>query len=506
MSTCLRGLGALLLAAGWCAAPGRAQSDLFGYSVARLIPMGAHVGGGDFSADGAAMVVAGESGQLWRVDPADGTARQLARLPGRLSSVALSRDGEVALAWTSGGSTAWLLGRGSGWLELGQHRRKVTAAALAPDGKLAVTSGEDRALTAWDPASGAEVFRLESLASRPLRYLGFRRGGAAILGVSAGGDIIEWDVNNRRVLRQFQDSGGQVNSVAACGAILALETETTGLARGNPMRAAHPSDFYRANRIKIYDLNQGVAIKEIDGIEGELPAISFSPDCRFLAALRQQVKSAFVSIYDLQRGVETASVPAQDGSALARFSPDGRWLAAAAPDGRLAIYAVAGVQRSADPGDLAGVKIRITSADPRPLLAPGRHLVIAVMDLEGRQVDAATGTAVADMLRNRLVSASWLELVERERVQRVIQEQNFQNSSRADMATAVRLGRILNAKKLILGAVSRLGTTFTITAQVVDVETARIDGIREVLCQRCAVEDLPAAAAELAAALAGTGQ
>jgi hypothetical protein len=67
----------------------------------------------------------------------------------------------------------------------------------------------------------------------------------------------------------------------------------------------------------------------------------------------------------------------------------------------------------------------------------------------------------------------------------------------------VRLGRILNAAKMVFGAVSRLGTTFTITAQVVDVETAGIDGIRQVLCERCTVEDLPAATAELAAALVG---
>jgi hypothetical protein len=74
-------------------------------------------------------------------------------------------------------------------------------------------------------------------------------------------------------------------------------------------------------------------------------------------------------------------------------------------------------------------------------------------------------------------------------------------SDRFDPLTAVGLGRALGIRKMIFGSISRLDTTFTINVRVIDVETLKNDGEREVTCQRCTLEDLPGAVAVLKTAL-----
>jgi len=82
-------------------------------------------------------------------------------------------------------------------------------------------------------------------------------------------------------------------------------------------------------------------------------------------------------------------------------------------------------------------------------------------------------------------------------MQEIIKQQNFQNSDRTNSTTAAALGRILNANKMIFGSVSALGGTYIVSVQLVDVETGIIEGIREVQCQRCGLQDLPEVVAHL---------
>jgi hypothetical protein len=72
----------------------------------------------------------------------------------------------------------------------------------------------------------------------------------------------------------------------------------------------------------------------------------------------------------------------------------------------------------------------------------------------------------------------------------VLQEQDFQYSDRVDASTAVKIGRMLGAEKMVFGAVSKLDTRFTISVRAVDVETGAVDGGREVTCQPCSASDL----------------
>lgn len=162
-----------------------------------------------------------------------------------------------------------------------------------------------------------------------------------------------------------------------------------------------------------------------------------------------------------------------------------------------------GVLRGTTVEDLAGQKIRITSSANKPLVENPSGLRIAMLDLDGIRVEQDMARIVSEMIRNRFAALSGLVLVDRTRMAQVVAEQNIQFSDRTDSATAVRLGRILNVQKIVMGSLSQLGSNFSISVQLIDVETARIDGIREVLCQRCSIDDMPAAVAALQGALIG---
>jgi WD40 repeat protein len=482
----------------------RCQTDLFSFTPLKRYPLGSSPVAASFSRDGKHLAIL-EPTFVTLVQTGTETAARLAVPPSGPAAVALalSRNGDKVAIGFQDGSIRFL-----NWGEkIGPachfHRGRINSLSYSPDGRTLVSVGADRLLIVSDVASSVPVIRLPYTGKSSIRFVDFIGTGTSILGVSESGQILEWDAKRGTLLRQLQDSEKVVHSavLGGGGTLLALSTEFTSLSKGNPFRPSHPSDFYRENRLKIYDLSKGAVVKQIEGIEGDLSGLTFSADRRFLAGVRQRVQTGVLSVYDLQRGIEVSTIPVLDKSGVALFSPDGSFLAGVSPDGSLALMEVTGIHRSADPGDLAGSKIRITSADRLALINPKSKTSIAVLDFDALGVTESTARAVAAMLRNQLSGSAHVELVERERMERVMTEQNFQNSDRVDLRGAVQLGSLLSTSKMVFGSVSQLGSSYIVSVQVVDVETARIEGIREVLCQRCTLDDLPSAVAELRAAL-----
>lgn len=94
----------------------------------------------------------------------------------------------------------------------------------------------------------------------------------------------------------------------------------------------------------------------------------------------------------------------------------------------------------------------------------------------------AIGRGIAAMLITDLSAVPQLRLVERDRLQAVLTEQQMQRSPLFDPATAVRAGKLLGAQYLLTGSVSAVQPTMRIDTRVVSVEsgeivqTARVQG------------------------------
>jgi len=98
--------------------------------------------------------------------------------------------------------------------------------------------------------------------------------------------------------------------------------------------------------------------------------------------------------------------------------------------------------------------------------APARKR-IAVLDFDYATVrsyvsdiwgsDQDIGKGIADMLVTDLVRNGTYSMIERKQLDRVLGEQNFQQSGRADASTAAQLGRILGVDAIVIGSITQFG-------------------------------------------------
>jgi curli biogenesis system outer membrane secretion channel CsgG len=100
-----------------------------------------------------------------------------------------------------------------------------------------------------------------------------------------------------------------------------------------------------------------------------------------------------------------------------------------------------------------------------PCLAQKKR--VAVLNFEYGTVRSATqaifgtdqdvGKGISDMLVQKLVQDGKYSVIERNALDKVLGEQNFSNSDRADASTAAKIGRILGVDAIIIGSITQFG-------------------------------------------------
>src|SRR3989339_914858 len=100
---------------------------------------------------------------------------------------------------------------------------------------------------------------------------------------------------------------------------------------------------------------------------------------------------------------------------------------------------------------------------------------IAVIEFEGKNVLSNEASIVSDSLRTAFVKSGNYNVIDKSNMDEILLEQKFQQSSCTDISCAVKIGRILNVKKMVLGTLSKINDDYQISAKMVDVETGRID-------------------------------
>jgi curli biogenesis system outer membrane secretion channel CsgG len=78
-----------------------------------------------------------------------------------------------------------------------------------------------------------------------------------------------------------------------------------------------------------------------------------------------------------------------------------------------------------------------------------------VAALFGTDVDVGRG--ISDLLVKRLVQDGTYSVIERQAMDRILKEQNFSNSDRANPNSAAKLGKLLGVDAIIVGAITQFG-------------------------------------------------
>lgn len=107
--------------------------------------------------------------------------------------------------------------------------------------------------------------------------------------------------------------------------------------------------------------------------------------------------------------------------------------------------------------------------------APPPTVAVLYFDYSGKdEALAVLKKGFAQILISDLSTLEAVRLVERERLEAVLAEHKLAGSSTIDSATAAKLGKLLGARYLVLGAYFELGGALRVDARVVEVETSRI--------------------------------
>ncbi|HEY7302925.1 MAG TPA: CsgG/HfaB family protein [Bryobacteraceae bacterium] len=67
------------------------------------------------------------------------------------------------------------------------------------------------------------------------------------------------------------------------------------------------------------------------------------------------------------------------------------------------------------------------------------------------------GRGISDLLVDRFLKDGTYRVIERRDINKVLQEQNFSNSDRADASTAAKIGRVLGVDAIIIGDITQFG-------------------------------------------------
>jgi len=123
-------------------------------------------------------------------------------------------------------------------------------------------------------------------------------------------------------------------------------------------------------------------------------------------------------------------------------------------------------------------KAQITQ-EQRLAAAPGTANVVAVMPLTFSGADTSLKPlerGLAELLTTDLARSSQLTVVERLRIQALIDEIKLQGGGATDASTNVRAGKMLQVGRLVEGSILQQGPQLRVDAAVVDVPTTRVAG------------------------------
>ena len=97
----------------------------------------------------------------------------------------------------------------------------------------------------------------------------------------------------------------------------------------------------------------------------------------------------------------------------------------------------------------------------------GRKKRVAIMDFDYATVrsdvaamfgtDVDVGKGISDLLVTKLVKDGTYSVIERKALDKILAEQNFSNSDRANPNSAAKLGKLLGVDAIIVGSITQFG-------------------------------------------------
>jgi WD40 repeat protein len=345
-----------------------------------------------------------------------------------------------------------------------------------------------------------------NLYGKDVRFVVFGLGDREIFAAGEDGNLAYWALGTSEPLRTETLTRQEVMAVARdpAGTVLALGIKALSIVRARTQRAGGTMVAQAAHTIRILDWERGRTIREIEELPDEIQALAWAPNRTVVIA---GLRDGTLGAYSVEEGRLVNTLHQGDEFLASGFSPDGRWIAATFDDGGGRLWRASGAEAVAQAQQvyradefLGRPKFEFTSASD-PLISRADRHSVAVVGLANLGVDESLAGTVSELLTSRISNYSNLTPIERGAIEEVLEELRFQNTGVTSAQDAAQIGQMLNAGVVILGSVNQLGSSVVISVRLVETESARIMGARELVCNDCQLEDLPAAVGVLAESL-----
>lgn len=99
---------------------------------------------------------------------------------------------------------------------------------------------------------------------------------------------------------------------------------------------------------------------------------------------------------------------------------------------------------------------------------------IAIVDFSGKGVSEIEASALTDRLRIELFQTGEFKVIEREIMDQILKEQDFQLSGCTSTECIVEVGRLIGVERMVGGSISKVGDIYSVSARIISVETGEI--------------------------------
>lgn len=99
---------------------------------------------------------------------------------------------------------------------------------------------------------------------------------------------------------------------------------------------------------------------------------------------------------------------------------------------------------------------------------------LAVLELEELGISRNEGRMLVNRLRNEIATQGHYLVIERELIEEILREQDFSQSGCTSSDCLVEIGKLLNVDYILGGSIGQVGSTYSISVRMINVETGII--------------------------------
>ena len=96
---------------------------------------------------------------------------------------------------------------------------------------------------------------------------------------------------------------------------------------------------------------------------------------------------------------------------------------------------------------------------------------VAILDFDGQGVDAGDVQTLTERMRTEIGNTNAVRLIERKAVEKIMEEQGFQQTGCTSDECAAEVGQLLGVQFMVSGTIGRMGKKYTIDCKMFSVET-----------------------------------